>query len=254
MKMYSKEFQPKHMIIRFCKLTFFIFLLVSGEKSSAQLSRIAVINLLDSNLIYKHIGFTQFKNKSDTFDCRFNCKKYIDQELTRILSSRYSVSLVSIPASLISPNGSIYTSSEIKKEARLWIAGLKNMYDFVIIVEADEQDDIMDQTHQKIQSSGLYSRGNPVKSWVAVYTTTRFILIRASNQENLDYGWSGMDYLLPLKDYKFSRENLLIDPEMLLLIRTGLVKLFDYKLQYFLTNSFLMPDGDYDSLKLLKTE
>lgn len=254
MKISVKKFDLKESLISFCKLTLFIVLVVSGGKSYAQLTRIAIINLVDSNLIYKHIGFTQFKNKADTFDCRFNCKNYIDQELTRILSSRYAVSLLSMPSSLKSPDGTIYASLEINKEVKVWISGLKEQYDFVIIAEAGEQDDFMDQTHQKIKSSGLYSRGNPSKSWVAVYTTTRFTLVRTSNQENLDYGLSGMDYLLPLKDYQFSRENLLIDPEMLPLIRTELVKLFDYKLEYFLTNSFLMPDGDYDNLKLLKAE
>jgi len=87
--------------MRLFKLIFFILLLSAGGETFAQNSRIAIANLLDSNLIYKHIGLTAFKDKSDTFDCQFNCKQYIDQELTRILSKKYSVSFLSIPNSLL---------------------------------------------------------------------------------------------------------------------------------------------------------
>lgn len=246
---YLNELNRKQTFIRFCKLTFIIILLVTGGKTSAQLSRLAIINLVDSNLIYKHIGYKIFPDKSDTFDCQFNCKKYINEELTRTLSSRFTVSLISIPNTLLSPNGSIYTLSEIKKEVKSWIASLKSQHDFVIFVEAGEQDDYMDPIKQKLKSSGLYTRGNPANSWAAVYSTTKFTLIRTSNLGIVDYGWSEMDYLLPLKEYQFPRENLLIDPEMLPIIKTGLVKLIDYKLEYFLTNSFLLTADDDNGFK-----
>jgi len=251
---YLIEFKLKQTPVLFCKLTFIVFLIFISDKSFAQSSRVAIINLADSNLLYKHIGLSEFKDKVDTFDCQFNCKKYIEQELTRILSYRYTVSLLPIPDKLLSSNGSIYNSSDINNEARLWISSLKNQFDFVIFVETGEQDDVMDVKKQKLRSTGLYSRGNPAKSWVAVFSTTRFTLVRTSNLENVDYDLGGMDYLLPLTDYQFSRDNVLIDPEMLLLVKDELVKLFDYRLEYFLVNSFLMPDGDYNNLKKQKTE
>jgi hypothetical protein len=234
---------------RFFTLVFLVFLLSAGENTFAQLSRVAIINLADSNLIYKHIGFTIFKDKSDIFSCQFNCKIYIDRELSRILSSRYTVSSISIPNKLLSSNGGIYNPSGINNEVRLWISSLKNQYDFVVFVETGEQDDIMDAKKQNLRSSGLYSRGNSTKSWVAVFSTTRFTLIRTSNSEAVDYDWSAMDYILPIKDYQFSRADLLIDPEMLPLIKMELIKLIDYKMQYFLTNTFLIPDVDSDGFK-----
>ena len=56
------------------------------------------------------------------------------------------------------------------------------------------------------------------------------------------------------KQYQFSKDNVLIDPEMLPIIKTSLIKLIDYKLEFFLTYSYIMPDGDYNKLKLLKTD
>jgi len=246
---YCIEFKLKKTIINFCGLVFFIFLFVSVKASFAQSSRIAIVNVVDSNLIYKHVGYTIFKDKADTFDCQFNSKKYIDQELTRLLSSRYIVSILSIPTSLVSLNGNINDALIGNNEVGTWINSLKNQYDFVIFVETGEQDDLMDAKKQKLRSSGFYSRGNPSKSWVAVFSTCRFTAIRPSNLEAVNYDLSGMESLLPITDYQFSRQNLLIDPEMLPLIRTALIKLIDYKLEYFLTDSYLLPDGDYNSLK-----
>ena len=249
MKIRSDKPNPVKTLNRFFTMVFLVFLLSQGEKTFAQPSRIAIINLADSNLIYKHIGFTTFKDKSDTFNCQFNCKKYIDRELSRILSSRYTVSSISIPNKLLSSNGGIYNPSGINNDVRAWISSLKNEYDFIVFVETGEQDDIMDTKKQKLWSSGLYSRGTGTKSWVAVFSTARFTLIRTSNAEAVDYDWSAMDYILPIRDYQFSREDLLIDPEMLPIIKSELVKLFDYKMQYFLTNTFLIPDVDSDGYK-----
>ena len=236
------------------KLSLLIFLIVSCEKSFAQNSRVAIVNLADSNLIYKHIGLTGFKDKSDTFNCRFNCKQYIDQELTRILSSRYTVSYLSIPNSLFQPNGDISNLLKNSKDAASWVTSLKDQFDFVIFIETGEEVDLMDAKKQKLRSSGLYTRGNPAKSWVAVFNTSRFTAIRTSNTEAVNYDLSGMEYLLPITDYQFSRQNLLIDPEMLPLIKTYLIRLIDYKLEFFLTDSYIMPDAEYNNLKPVKTE
>lgn len=240
MKIYLNKVSLQKAPIRICKLTLLIILLFPGAKNFAQLSRIAVVNLSDSNLIYKHIGFKGIKDKADTFNCQLNCKKYIDNELTRLLSARYSVNLITMPASLLSPNGSIYLSSDINKEVSSWISGFKNQYDYIVFVETGEKNDLMDSKKQKLHGSGLYSRGNPPNSWAAVYSTIMFSLVRTADSQNLDYESSGMDYILPLKEYQFSRDNVLIDQDMLPLIKAELIKLFDYKMEYFLTNSFLM--------------
>lgn len=240
MRKYTGELHLKQTFIDSCKLTLLVFLLFAGEKTFAQLSRIAIVNLADSNLIYKHVGFTGFKDKCDTFDCQFNSKQFIDKELTRLLSARYAVSLITIPNSLLSPNGSIYLNLDIKKEVSLWISGLRNQFDYIIFVETGEKEDLMDSKKQKLNSSGLYSRGNMANSWVAVYSTMQFALIRTSDSQILDYDNNEMDYILPIKEYQFSRDNVLIDQEMLPVIKSELIKLLDYKMEYFLTNSFLM--------------
>jgi len=251
---YLNEYKLKQTLIRFSIPIFLVILLFPCEKACAQTSRIGIVNLLDSALVYKHIGLTGFKDKLDTFDCQFNCKKYIDKELTRILSSRYTISLISIPGSLISPNGNITISLNDNKEAQTWITRLKNQFDFIIFVETGEQDDIMDPKKQKLRSTGLYSRGNPGKSWVAVFNTTRYTAIRTSNLEIVNYDLSSMDYLLPINNYQFSKQDLLIDPGMLPLIRSELIRLIDYKLEFFLTDSYIMPNAEYNKLKPVKTE
>ena len=134
------------------------------------------------------------------------------------------------------------------------MARLKDQYDFVIFVETGEQVDIMDPNKQKLCSAGLYSRGNPGKSWVAVFNTNSFTAIRTSNLEIVNYDLSAMDYLLPINNYQFSKKDLLIAPEMIPLIRSELMKLIDYKLEFFLTDSYIMPDADYNNLKIQKWE
>ena len=254
MKKYFNKTNLVQTIFLTGKLAFLGFLMFQVGNTFAQPSRIAIVNLADSNLIYKHVGFTGFKDKADTFDCQLNCKKYIDQELNRILSSRYTVSFISVPESVLSPNGSIYNSLNSNSETRSWITNAKDLYDFIIFVETGQQDDLMDTKKQKIRSCGLYSRGNPSKSWVAIFCTTSFTAIRPSNLEAVDYDFAAMDYVMPITDYQFSRQNLLIDTDMLPLIRTDLIKLIDYKLEYFLTNSFLMPNADFDKIKSEKKE
>lgn len=244
----------KHTFNRISQLIIFILLLSSSEKSFSQLSRIAIINLVDTTLLYHHIGFTMFTNKIDTFDCKFNCKKYIDNELSRFLSSKYSLSFITITDSLISSNGSIYNAWGIKKEVKLWLSNLKDDYEIVIFVESGEQADYMNQTNQILKSSGLYSRGNPIKSWAAVYSTVKFIPLRTSSLKTLDYGLSGMKYLERIKNYKFPEEKILIKPEMLPIIKTDLENLLAYKIEYFLTKSFLLPQDAYDKLKILKVD
>lgn len=254
MEKYSDVFNLKLSCSRFCEFIGLIFLLFFVENTIAQNSRVAVINRADSNLVYKHIGFTEFQDKTDTFDCQFNCKKYIDQELTRILSTRYTVSFISVPNSLLAPNESAGNLLNSNKEIKSWITNLKQDFDFVIFVETGELDDIMETKKQKLRSGGLYSRGNSSNSWVAVFSTINFTALRPSNSEVIDYDWSGMDYLLPISEFQFPRQNLLIDPDMLPVIKTALIKLLDYKLEYFLTNSFLVPNVEYDKLKLMKPE
>jgi hypothetical protein len=248
------QIKLKQTCILIWKLILFIFLLSPVEKTDAQISRIAVVNIADSNLIYKHIGFSLFKDKADTFDCQFNYTKYTETELTRVLSTRYTVSLLSMPDKLIATIGSAYNSLSASNEIKAWILGIRNLYDFVIFIETGEEDDLMDTKREKLRSCGIYTRGNAAKNWVAVFSTTRFTAIRTANLEVADYEWRAMDYLLPISDYQFSRQNLLIDPEMLTLIRTNLTRLIDYKIEYFITNSFLVPDVDYDNLKTKKTE
>ena len=247
------KFNLKQSIVRFCKLAILVFLLFQVDRTIAQQpSRIAIVNLADSNLIYKHVGFASFKDKADTFECQFNCKKYIGQELKRILSTRYAVSILPAPEKLIPVQGSIYNLMNSNNDVKSWISDLKNQYDFVIFIETGEEDDLMDTRKQKLRSCGFYTRGNPAKSWVAVYSTTRFTAMRTSNLELVDYDWKAMDYLLPISDYQFSRQNLLIDSEMLPVIKTELIKLLDYKMEYFLTNSYLLPNVDYESSKKMK--
>lgn len=241
------------------KLSLVIFLLVPTVNIYAQLPTIAIINLSDSTLIHKHLGVTVFTNSTDTFDLQFNCKKYVDQKLIQFLSSKYTVSFITIPDTLLSKNKSIYNSWGLKKTVKSWLASLKDKYEFVIYIESCRPDAGIQRggmflTNQTFYSSGLYSRGNPIKSSAAAYSTILFLAFRTSNQEELEYYPGMKSSTQPIKGYKFSKERMSIDPEMLPLIKTELVKLLDYKAEHFLTGTYLVPKDAYEALKLSKTE
>jgi len=145
----------------------------------------------------------------------------------------------------------------LKKTTKIWLASLKDKFEFVIFILSNSPGGMtggMFMTNQAFYSSGLYTRGNPIKTGVATYSTIQFIIFRTSNSENLEY-FAGMKAgTSPIKGYKFSKDIMTIDPEMLPFIKTELVKQLDYKIENFLTGTFLVPQDAYDALKLSKTE
>jgi hypothetical protein len=248
----------KRLLFLLSKLSLVVFLLVATAKTFAQLPNIAIINMVDSTIIHKHLGLTMFTNKVDTFNLKFNCQKYIDQELTKFLSPKYTVSFITIPDTLLFKCRSIFGFWGLKKTFKPWLASLKDKYDFVIYVEPCRPGGGIQgptfQTNQTFWGSGLYSHGNPIKSSAFVYSSIVFFVYRTSNQVELEYYAGYKSSISQIKGYKFSDDRMSIDPEMLPVIKTGLVKLLDDKIEMFLTRSFLVPKDVYDEIKLSKAK
>ena len=236
------------------KLVLVVLLILPVSNTFAQLTRIAVVNIMDTTLVHIHLGTTIFTNKTDTFDLQFNCKKYIEQELPRFLSSKYEVSVINIPDSILSKNGSIYDFWGIKKEIKSWISSYKDKYDLIIYVESSKGQTSGYPANHKLLSSGLYSQGNPIRSWAAVYSTMSFTAFYTSNAKTIDYNTGYMLNFKTLKNFKFSKDKITIEPEMIPLIKAQLKKILDDVLENFLTNSYIVPKDAYDSVKSLKTE
>jgi len=236
------------------KFVLVVFLIASTTTTFGQLSKIAVVNLMDTTLYHIHYGTTIFTNKIDTFDCQFNCKKYVEQEIPRFLSSKYEVSVINIPDSILSKNGSIYDFWGLKKAVKTWISTYKDKFDIIIYVESSKQFTSGYPGNHKLLSSGLYSQGNPIKSWAAVYSSTTFQAFRTSDSETIDYYSAYKLHFKVLKEYKFSKDRIVIDPEMLPFIKTRLKEMLDVELENFLTKTFIVSKDDYDNVKLVKTE
>lgn len=232
--------------ILFINILINFFLFMPTFNTFGQLSRIAIINHVDSTLIHVHIGTTIFTNKTDTFKCNFNCRTYIENELPRFLSSKYTVSLINTPDSITSKNGSIYNFLGINKSAKSWIESLKDQYDFIIYVESSGAN-ISDKT---ILSSGIYSRGFSFY----IYSTIYFTALKPGDFKKLDYKSDGMKFYKDVKDHNLFKKKAVVDPDIFPFVRSELIKLIDYKLEYFLTHSYLLPKDSYDKIKALKTE
>jgi hypothetical protein len=244
----------KKINILICKFALVIFLIISSTNTFGQLSKIAVVNIMDTTLFHIHYGTTIFTNKIDTFHCDFNCKKYVKRELLRFLSLKNEVSEINIPDSILAKNGSINDFWGVKKTVKQWISTYKDQFDIIIFVESSKQESSPYPGNHKLLASGLYSQGNPIKSWAAVYSTTIFRAFSTANSKMIDYDPGYLVNFEILKEYKFSKDKIIIDPEMLPLIKTQLVKILDDELENFLTNSLIVPKNIYDNMKSLKTE
>ena len=233
------------------RFAFLVYALFVGTTRTiyAQISRIAVVNHVDSTLIYMHQGLTIFGNNVDTFDCKFNIKKYIDQELPRLLTANATVSLVNMPDSVLSPNGRLYNKmGNIKKTFKSWVSSIKDQYDFVIYVWNDGSQ-MFQNGPLKIELSGIMSGPKVYKKGAAAFTAVTFIAFRTSNLKEIDYNAPMMSFYKVIKDFKFIGKNMTIDPEMFPVIKASIINVLDKKFEYFLTRTYIVPQNLYDEVK-----
>ncbi|HEY4789428.1 MAG TPA: hypothetical protein VIH57_25430 [Bacteroidales bacterium] len=231
--------------------TLFTCMMLAGSTLSirAQLSRIAIVNHVDSTLIHIHQGLTIFGNEMDTFDCKFNSKKYIDLELPRLLSVNATVNLVDMPDSVLAPNGNLYSKmGNIKKTFKSWISSLNDRYDFVIYIWNDGSQ-IFQNGPIKIKLGGIMSGPKVYKKGAVAFSAVTFIAFRSSNLKELDYNAFMMPLSDVIKQFKIADSNMRIDPEMFPVIKASLSSVLDKKMEYFLTRTYLVPQTLYDSVK-----
>jgi|GEM_PF-1317665 hypothetical protein len=213
----------------------FFFILFSLN-SSGQKTKVAIVNIIDTTLIHIHNGFTIFENKQDTFGCQLNIKQYVEDELLRLLSPKYSVSLVKIPDSYIK-NRSIYNFFGVKKAVKSWILSLKGQFDYIILLEANSIKPY--NSNQVFPSSGLFTRGVLSKKGASVYSSLTFTAYNISTFTPFDFWSTDMSHFAQVPDFKFADDKMRINNEMYPIIRTALTNLLDSKIELFLNRSFL---------------
>jgi hypothetical protein len=232
----------------FCKILLGFILLFPALKALAQHPRVAIINVSDTTLFHKHLGVTPLTNKMDTLDLQFNCIQYVDRELTRYLSPGYRVIFITTPDTLLSKNKSLNGAMGLKKTVRSWLASLKDKYEFVIYIQTDPSGGGLKG------AGGLFTHSNPLKMQVSTFSTIVFSAFRTSNQERMEY-FPGLEAdNFPIKGYKFTKDIMTIDPEMIPILKSELMKLLDYKIENFLTDTSLVPKEVFDKIKLSKTD
>ena len=244
----------KKINILICKFLIICFLCFTTTNSFAQMTKIAVVNIMDTTLLHIHLGTTIFTNKTDTFSCQFNCKNYVEQQLLQFLSSKYTVSEISIPDTVLSKKGSIYDFWGLKKSVKNWVISLKDQYDVIIYVESSKTMTAGYPTNKPLISSGLFSQGNPIKSWASAFSTVSFTAFKTPDAQRIEYGTGFIKPLKPIKGYKFSQDKISIDPEMIPIVKTELKTRLDEVIESFLTTSFIVPQDAYDNVKSTKSE
>lgn len=220
----------------------------------AKISRIAIVNVIETTLIHNHLGATIFTNKIDTFSCQLNCKDFIDKELSRYLIENYEVSFINMPDSLKVNVRSINNDwGYINKAAKPWILSLKDKYDLVIYVENVPISNFS-LKNVVLQSNGLYTEGVIYRIYVYAYSTISFTAITTRDLDILDYEQGLMKFLIPIRKTEYFGNKIEINPIMLPLIKSKLEKLMDSQIEYFLTNSGLITKGDFAIMKSMKTD
>ena len=248
---YSKTYKS-HFMNRtnslFCKILLGLILLFPTFKSHAQHPRVAIINVSDTTLFHKHLGVTPLTNKMDTLDLHFDCTQYVNRELTRYLSPGHRVIFITTPDTLLSKNKSLNGAMGLKKKVKTWLASLKDKYEFVIYIQTDPSGGGLKG------AGGLFTHGNPIKMQVSTFSTISFTAFSTSNQEIMEY-FPGLESdNFPIKAYKFTKDIMTIDPEMIPYLKSELMKHLDYKIENFLTDTSLVPKEVFDKIKLSKTE
>ena len=237
-----------------CAFVLLGFFCIATTNSFAQKTKIAVVNIMDTTLLHIHLGTTIFSNKADTFNCQFNCKKYVEQQILYFLSSNYTVSEISIPDSVLSKKRSLYDFFGLKKSVKSWVMSLKDKYDIVIYIESSKNITTGYPSEKPLISSGLFSQGNVIKSWASAFSTISFTAFKTPDASVIECAGYYVDRFKKIKEYKFSQDKISIDPEMIPVVRAELIARLDKEIERFLTISSILPRETFNRVKSTKSE
>ena len=208
----------------------------------AQTSKIAIVSVADTTFLHRHAGLTVFTNFTDSMSINFSMVGHIEKELLTYLLPGYSVTVVQLPDSILKAKNGYFRSDKSKK-IKLWIKNKKDLYDFVIVIDNMELNEVYKYIPKN--SSGLLSR----PSFLSYYSTITFFAYRTSNLKALEYYNEGGQFLNPIKNFKLPEDKKNFSPEMMNLICEGFKSYLDRRVEYFLAKSYIVPQDKIDMIK-----
>ncbi len=217
---------------------------------------VAIINLMDSVLLHVNIGITVFANSTGEFDCQFNPKEYVDHEMERFLSGKFSPVFVIIEDSPVEiadekPADEIYENVYPEKiNYKAWVKEHRNEYNYVVFIENRPWTDPL--LNIQLQSNGLFTSGNFIKQWGKVYSTVYITAYSTKTLKTLYFDKSNWYYTRTIKDYVFPEEKAKIDPEMVQVIIDHLKGLIDSRIEHFLVGTGLLSQNEFHYVKMQK--
>jgi hypothetical protein len=228
-----------------------LFLLASSMSVSAQNTRIALVNLIDTSYYYYHIAVTIFGNYEETIKLNFSQKSYIENEVKKYMSPYFEVSVISIPLDLVVSEGiRDKFAGLLKKSVKEWIAGLTKDYDLVVFMFTGEVDDRITQAPVKLKSSGLYTRSNSFGTDLSVvYSTLYFEAYMTPTVKLLEYRTGLSTFFNKIKYTPLPKETKTYNSQEIDNISSELKILIDKRIEYFLTTSYLVPKDKYSVVK-----
>jgi len=224
-----------------------ILLVINGVNLNAQTTKIAIVSLEDTTLVHQHVGLTAFANFTDTLQFKLATSKYIEKQLKKYLSSKYSASIVQLPEYAVNGKKELFDFwGGMNKNIKNWLISSKDQYDLVIFINNIQIPREMNILVQK-NTSGVYSRWN----MIGFYTTITFSVYRTADLKNLEYYNLGGKVISPQKDFKLPGDKKTFTPEMIEVLKAGFKKHLDSRIEHFLTNTYLIAP---DQLEMIKTE
>jgi hypothetical protein len=217
-------------------------------------SRVAIVNLMDSVLLHENVGITVFANSTGEFDCQFNPKEYVDHEMERFLSGKFSPIFVLIEDSPVEiadekPADEIYEDIYPEKiNYKAWVKEHRNEYNYVVFIENRPWTDPL--LNIQLQSNGVFTSGNIIKHWAKVYSTVYITAYSTKTLKTLYFDKSNWYYTRTIKDYKFPEENAKIDPEMVQVIIDHLKGLIDSRIEHFMVGTGLLSQDEFHKVKM----
>ena len=222
---------------------FMCFMCFAGSQNCrAQTSKIAIVSVADTTVIYHHVGLTVFTNFIDTLHLNFSMIGQMEKTLHSYLDSVYSVKVVQLPDSVMKVKNGFFSQARTKK-IKQWIRSSKDLYDFVIVIDnmgLSENDRPM-----RSNTSGFFSR----ISYISYYSTISFFGYRTSNLKPLEYYNQGGEFLKPIKNFKLPEDRRSFTPEMRTFLYDGFKNYLNSRVEYFLAKSYLIPQDKIDAIK-----
>lgn len=227
----------------------FLILISTASLTLFAQPKMAIVNLMDSSLFHVNVGVTVFSNTMGEFSCGLNTKQHVNQNLLRLLSTKFTVEFISPEVKpVVEEDDEVYASYLPEKmNYKDWVKEHGSEYTYVIFVENKTWTD--PSLNIPLSSNGLLTSKSAISDWAKVYSTVYFTGYHCPSSKKLRHDKSTWFYTRTIEDYKFMEENTLIAAEMLPVIHNKLVQLMDDRTEHFLIGTNLLSRLEVDNLR-----